>query len=287
MVHFKEIVEIEIRINDVCFIFVSLLELSQFFSIIDYKSNQKENENNKKKIFEIKKCLQRKRGRSKIAKKNKDNIDNSENLDNNTKRHTSEELVNATKKIIIEFKRIVHRFIKSYTGFKFFEPTIYDNINKENNIVKLLQETFYTIYTNPDYTLPKNIKGVENLRHITNKEEKRKMKKKLLITHKVLIDEKKDNEIKKNQKPMTAILDLTFLDFFEIFVEYGYKNDNLTIKIDEEKYGFDEIKLKDIGLKKNFKTYSEIKYKFHKKEEKLEKYRKHLKDFIKRALKND
>ena len=73
---------------------------------------------------------------------------------------------------------------------------------------------------------------------------------------------------------------MTFLDFLKIFLEYGYENNNLTIKIDEQKYGFREIKLE------NFKTYSEMRNEFSKDEEKQKDYRQYLKDIIEEAQKN-
>ena len=90
----------------------------------------------------------------------------------------------------------------------------------------------------------------------------------------------KEKEEKLEQKRKTAILDLTFLDFLKIFLEYGYENNNLTIKIDEQKYGFSEIKLE------NFKTYSEMRNEFSKDEEKQKDYRQYLKDIIEEAQKN-
>ena len=91
---------------------------------------------------------------------------------------------------------------------------------------------------------------------------------------------KKEEEEKLEQKRITAVLDLTFLDFLKIFLEYGYENNNLTIKIDEQKYGFSEIKLE------NFKTYSEMRNEFSKDEEKQKDYRQYLKDIIEEAQKN-
>ena len=90
----------------------------------------------------------------------------------------------------------------------------------------------------------------------------------------------KEKEEKLEKKRKTAILDLTFLDFLKIFLEYGYENNNLTIKIDEQKYGFSEIKLE------NFKTYSEMRNEFSKDEEKQKDYRQYLKDIIEEAQKN-
>ena len=91
---------------------------------------------------------------------------------------------------------------------------------------------------------------------------------------------KKEEEEKLEQKRITAVLDLTFLDFLKIFLEYGYENNNLTIKIDEQKYGFSEINLE------NFKTYSEMRNEFSKDEEKQKDYRQYLKDIIEEAQKN-
>jgi len=102
----------------------------------------------------------------------------------------------------------------------------------------------------------------------------------LLSEYRNSIITKKEEEEKLEQKRITAVLDLTFLDFLKIFLEYGYENNNLTIKIDEQKYGFSEIKLE------NFKTYSEMRNEFSKDEKKQKDYRQYLKDIIEEAQKN-
>ena len=180
----------------------------------------------------------------------------------------------ATKKIIHAFKKIVHRFIKSYTGFKFYEPTIKAYINKEENYINFFKKKLYDVYIN---TLPKRVKGNKNLKDKEDENRRTTMKTRVLKNYEKSINAKKEEEKKLMEKPITAILDLTLLDFLKIFLEYGYENNNLTIKIDEQKYGFSEIKLD------NFKTYSEIRYEFSKDEAKLEKYRTHLKEIVEKV----
>ena len=206
---------------------------------------------------------------------NYNHINEIQNINNGTMRGRKYmNLSYATKKIIHAFKKIVHRFIKSYTGFNFYEPTIKAYINKEENYINFFKKKLYDVYIN---TLPKRVKGDKNLKDKEDENRRTTMKTRVLKNYEKSINAKKEEEKKLMEKPITAILDLTLLDFLKIFLEYGYENNNLTIKIDEQKYGFSEIKLD------NFKTYSEIRYEFSKDEAKLEKYRTHLKEIVEKV----
>ena len=80
----------------------------------------------------------------------------------------------------------------------------------------------------------------------------------LLSKYRNSIITKKEEEEKLEQKRITAVLDLTFLDFLKIFLEYGYENNNLTIKIDEQKYGFSEINLENFKKKDYIQYFNDI-----------------------------
>ena len=95
------------------------------------------------------------------------------------------------------------------------------------------------------------------------------------------IDELMKKEENKKEKPITALLKLTFLDYLKIFLDYGYKNKygikrtKKEIKICENKYGIKTIKLK------NFDTYIKIKEKFSLDKEEQKYYRACLRNLIK------
>ena len=308
----KEINDIEILImNHLCLGFESLLDISKSFDDIKNKfknhkikinnrNNNGNNISNKKKIFIIKRVIKKfkvikvkkNKGRQKLIDK-----ENIENKNNNENVHTNEEKCNATKTIIHACKKQTHDFILAFTeiktktktkDFKLFVPTIKtdiinkdeiietDIINKEE-IIKFIKKKLFDVYID---TVPKRVEGDEILRDIKDKKERKKKKIELLSEYRNSIIAKKEEEEKLEQKRITAVLDLTFLDFLKIFLEYGYENNNLTIKIDEQKYGFSEIKLE------NFKTYSEMRNEFSKDEEKQKDYRQYLKDIIEEAQKN-
>ena len=268
----KEINDIEILImNHLCLGFESLLDISKSFDDIKNKfknhkikinnrNNNGNNISNKKKIFITKKKI------FKVIKNKR------------------EKKCNKIKKIINACKKETHDFIITFTeiktktnaeDFRLFFPTI--NIILKDEIIELIKKKFYDVYIE---TVPKRVKGDAILRDIEDKKERREKKIELLSKYRNSIITKKEEEEKLEQKRITAVLDLTFLDFLKIFLEYGYENNNLTIKIDEQKYGFSEINLE------NFKTYSEMRNEFSKDEKKQKDYRQYLKDIIEEAQKN-
>ena len=71
-----------------------------------------------------------------------------------------------------------------------------------------------------------------------------------LNNNSVEVNHKEEN---MEKKPVTAIMETTLLDFLRVFLNYGYDpNINMTIEIDETKYGFDKLVLK------GFETYITI-----------------------------
>ena len=297
----KEINDIEIIImNHLCLGFESLLDISKSFDDIkkafknhkikiNNRNNNGNNISNKKKIFIIKKVIKKfkvikvkkNKGRQKLIDK-----ENIENKNNNENVHTNEEKCNATKTIIHACKKQTHDFILAFTeiktktktkDFKLFVPTIKTDIINKDEIIKFIKKKLFDVYID---TVPKRVEGDEILRDIKDKKERKKKKIELLSKYRNSIIAIKEKEEKLEQKRITAVLDLAFLDFLKIFLEYGYENNNLTIKIDEQKYGFSEIKLE------NFKTYSEMRNEFSKDEEKQKDYRQYLKDIIEEAQKN-
>jgi len=203
-------------------------------------------------------------------------------IDNKRKRHSKYELCNTRRKIIRACKKSINNFLNSLIhlkGFKFFEPTITEQIKgKCDEIVEFLKNTLYTIYTK--YTKPKRVKNDKVLKNIKNIEDKNKKKMELLAEFHKKIDELMKKEENKKEKPITALLNLTFLDYLKIFLDYGYKNKygikrtKKEIKIDENKYGIKTIKLK------NFDTYIKIKERFSMDKEEQKYYRACLRNLI-------
>ena len=236
---------------------------------------------NKRIISEIKKApkfvimLTKKRGRYSLEKL--------AIIDKKRKRHSKYELCNTRRKIIRACKKSINKFLNSLIhlkGFKFFEPTITEQIKgKCDEIVEFLKNTLYTIYTK--YTKPKRVKNDKVLKNIKTIEDKNKKKMELLAEFHKKIDELMKKEENKKEKPITALLNLTFLDYLKIFLDYGYKNKygikrtKKEIKICENKYGIKTIKLK------NFDTYIKIKEKFSLDKEEQKYYRACLRNLIK------
>ena len=211
--------------------------------------------------------LSRKRKRGRLSKKLKEQNDG-------IKRHSREEKGNVIRKMIIALKKYAHKFIKGFTHAKLYEPTITECIKgSKAEIRKFLNLKLFDVYSY--HTIPKNFKGVQSLKFIQDPEFKRKEKKNLLKGYQISITNKINDEKDKKIKPLTALLDLTFLDFLNIYLDYGYNgNNNRTIKIDENKYGFKFIYLQ------GFPTYYETKHQFSLKESNQTNYRKSLKDII-------
>jgi len=211
----------------------------------------------------------RKRGRKSAKEKNDEENDEE-------KIHTSEDRDNTIRKIIIFLKNEVHKFVVDYTNLeeRLFNPTITKYIGSEDKINELFKYTLYDIYH--DKTLPKNIKGVRTIRHIIDKEEKRKEKMKLMRPFQKMLESKKKEEENASRKTLTAVLDLTLANFLQIFFYDGKeKNKNFQIKIDKAKYGFEIINVK------NFTTYNQIKNKFSKEEAKQLDYKESLIKYVK------
>ena len=208
------------------------------------EERKEENENNENKKTE-KKYTGRKRGR--YSRKQKANQENS-----GLKVHTGKEKGNMCRKIFNKFKKylceFVNEYIKKYTPeFQFFEPTIKEDINSWNDIIRFLHITSLELFNK--HTAPKNMKGANNLVDM-NKEEKVKFKKALVKERNKPIMERMKKEENMEKKPVTAIMETTLLDFLRVFLNYGYDpNINMTIEIDETKYGFDKLVLE------GFETY--------------------------------
>ena len=211
------------------------------------EERKEENENNENKKTE-KKYTGRKRGR--YSRKQKANQENS-----GLKVHTGKEKGNMYRKIFNKFKKylceFVNEYIKKYTPeFQFFEPTIKEDINSWNDIIRFLHITSLELFNK--HTAPKNMKGANNLVDM-NKEEKVKFKKALVKERNKPIMERMKKEENMEKKPVTAIMETTLLDFLRVFLNYGYDpNINMTIEIDETKYGFDKLVLE------GFETYITI-----------------------------
>ena len=208
------------------------------------EERKEENENNENKKTE-KKYTGRKRGR--YSRKQKANQENS-----GLKVHTGKEKGNMCRKIFNKFKKylceFVNEYIKKYTPeFQFFEPTIKEDINSWNDIIRFLHITSLELFNK--HTAPKNMKGANNLVDM-NKEEKVKFKKALVKERNKPIMERMKKEENMEKKPVTAIMETTLLDFLRVFLNHGYDpNINMTIEIDETKYGFDKLVLE------GFETY--------------------------------
>ena len=235
------------------------------------EERKEENENNENKKTE-KKYTGRKRGR--YSRKQKANQENS-----GLKVHTGKEKGNMYRKIFNKFKKylceFVNEYIEKYTPeFQFFEPTIKEDIQSWNDIIWFLHITSLELFNK--HTAPKNMKGANNLVDM-NKEEKVKFKKALVKERNKPIMERMKKEENMEKKPVTAIMETTLLDFLRVFLNYGYDpNINMTIEIDETKYGFDKLVLK------GFETYITITLRGELKidVEKSDKFRLYLKEKI-------
>ena len=207
------------------------------------EERKEENENNENKKTE-KKYTGRKRGR--YSRKQKANQENS---------NMYRKIFNKFKKYLCEF---VNEYIEKYTPeFQFFEPTIKEDINSWNDIIRFLHITSLELFNK--HTAPKNMKGANNLVDM-NKEEKVKFKKALVKERNKPIMERMKKEENMEKKPVTAIMETTLLDFLRVFLNYGYDpNINMTIEIDETKYGFDKLVLEGFETYKTITQRGELK----------------------------
>ena len=176
------------------------------------EERKEENENNENKKTE-KKYTGRKRGR--YSRKQKANQENS-----GLKVHTGKEKGNMYRKIFNKFKKylceFVNEYIEKYTPeFQFFEPTIKEDINSWNDIIRFLHITSLELFNK--HTAPKNMKGANNLVDM-NKEEKVKFKKALVKERNKPIMERMKKEENMEKKPVTAIMETTLLDFLRVFL---------------------------------------------------------------------
>ena len=244
----------------------SLKDKKDDYTFSFYKSFKSSEVNPQGNIF-----LSKKRPRGRPRKDSKEKEDG-------TKRHTNKEIGNVTRKMLTSLKKKVHKFIKTFTRFKFYELTIKKFITgSHRKIRKFLKLTLFKLYHS--HTLPKNFKGVKllKLKDINNLKKRRKKKIEALKEYKKSIIKIIDDEKAQEIKPVTAILDLTLLNFLKIYLDYGYiDNIKKEIEIDENKYG-----LKFIYLQ-GFPTYYETKNEFSSNESEQNYYREHLKRIINR-----
>ena len=80
-------------------------------------------------------------------------------------------------------------------------------------------------------------------------------------------------ETEKNleEKPITALLNLTSEDFMKVFINYDdQENQKKIIRVNHNEYGFNAFDLKD------FEVYENCKHKFSDKEKERKKYRTHI-----------
>ena len=268
-------------------------DLSETFFPSNIHNNKEKNEKKEKKKKEKKKEKKEKKEekvKKEDSKKNKNYLgkkrgrkSKSEKCDDDSKVHPGTELGNITRKMLTSFTCNAHYFIKDYiNNKKLVQPTItaiYEKgkdkinrrlINSHENIRKLVHKTVYTFYH--DYTFPKNVNGSKKIEDSVESEKNRQ---KWMNNHKKEIDKIIEEEKNKKIKSSTAILDLEFIQLLDVFLDYGYESyDNKKIEIDEKKYGFKSIDLKD------FVAYKQIRYEFSGDETKQNHYRTHLKKII-------
>ena len=219
---------------------------------IEYKQN------NKNKIFEIKK-IKRGRGRKK----------------NKKKFHNSDEIGNATKKFMISFINDLNQngqtLAKNSEIFKYlrlrklYKPTITKVTQIKNNtkddigifashskMRDLINSKIATIFT--DYTFPKRVMKDINLKEIKNTDYKIQKKEELLQHYKKHI--LNIANIKENDA-FVKFLNYKALDFLKIYIDYDGKGQIIKeIKLDDNII----INSKVFGPKKDaFKNYSEIR----------------------------
>ena len=239
------------------------------------KKGKKEKKQEKEKTKEYKK-------KEKVLGKKRGRKSSNEQYHDNSKEHSREELGNATRKMLTSCIDCAHSFIKLNTKHDFMKPTITavweENkekkpvklINSHEKLRKLVNQTLYTFYH--DYTFPKKFNFGDGFNYIKDL----KLRKiKMLEAYKEWLESIKEEEKNKKIKKLTALLDLKFIQFLDVYLDYGYESyDNKKIEIDEKKYGFKSIDLKD------FVAYKQIRYEFSGDETKQNYYRTHLKKII-------
>ena len=126
------------------------------------------------------------------------------------------------------------------------------------------KEKFMTLYSN--YSWPKRLpgdykSGISKYELIKNHN---KSMKEFINT---LLETEKNLE----EKPITALLNLTSEDFMKVFINYDdQENPKKIIRVNHNEYGFNAFDLKD------FEVYENCKHKFSDKEKERKKYRTHI-----------
>ena len=241
------------------------------------KKPKKEKKEKKSEGGNEKTLLGKKRGRKSKNEKYDDSII-----------HPAEELGNRTRIIVTSCIKSIHEFIKPKFHQKkinLLEPTITaikdetetkklkKFINSKNKIRELSEQTLYKFYH--DYTFPKKYKGWKEIKNIADPKLKEQKKFESLKEYRQKLDKIIEDEKSEKIKLATAILNLKFKQFLNVFLDYGYESyDNKKIEIDPKKYGFNILDLQE------FTTYKQIRYKFSDDVAKQNHYREHLKKII-------
>ena len=241
------------------------------------KKPKKEKKEKKSEGGNEKTLLGKKRGRKSKNEKYDDSII-----------HPAEELGNRTRIIVTSCIKSIHEFIKPKFPQKkinLLEPTITaikdetetkklkKFINSNKKIRELSEQTLYKFYH--DYTFPKKYKGWKEIKNIADPKLKKQKKFESLKEYRQKLDKIIEDEKSEKIKLATAILNLKFKQFLNVFLDYGYESyDNKKIEIDPKKYGFNILDLQE------FTTYKQIRYKFSDDVAKQNHYREHLKKII-------
>ena len=241
------------------------------------KEKKEKKEKKSKKEKKEKTLLGKKRGRKSKNEKYDDSII-----------HPAEELGNRTRIIVTSCIKSIHEFIKPKFHQKkinLLEPTITaikdetetkklkKFINSKNKIRELSEQTLYKFYH--DYTFPKKYKGWKEIKNIADPKLKKQKKFESLKEYRQKLDKIIEDEKSEKIKLATAILNLKFKQFLNVFLDYGYESyDNKKIEIEPKKYGFNILDLQE------FTTYKQIRYKFSDDVAKQNHYREHLKKII-------
>ena len=241
------------------------------------KKPKKEKKEKKSEGGNEKTLLGKKRGRKSKNEKYDDSII-----------HPAEELGNRTRIIVTSCIKSIHEFIKPKFHQKkinLLEPTITaikdetetkklkKLINSKKKIRELSEQTLYKFYH--DYTFPKKYKGWKEIKNIADPKLKKQKKFESLKEYRQKLDKIIEDEKSEKIKLATAILNLKFKQFLNVFLDYGYESyDNKKIEIDPKKYGFNILDLQE------FTTYKQIRYKFSDDVAKQNHYREHLKKII-------
>ena len=241
------------------------------------KKPKKEKKEKKSEGGNEKTLLGKKRGRKSKNEKYDDSII-----------HPAEELGNRTRIIVTSCIKSIHEFIKPIFHQKKINllwPTITaikdetetkklkKFINSNKKIRELSEQTLYKFYH--DYTFPKKYKGCKEIKNIADPKLKKQKKLESLKEYRQKLDKIIEDEKSEKIKLATAILNLKFKQFLNVFLDYGYESyDNKKIEIDPKKYGFNILDLQE------FTTYKQIRYKFSDDVAKQNHYREHLKKII-------